>query len=151
LIGSEDIFVITKKDTPIRTIRDSAAFHYDKLNLEQAIINLPHEERRLYLAQHPANALYYAGSALVFSTVFAVIADGAIDTKNMTHIERMDIGVRITVDDLNVVNLRLHSLLYGLIAPFVETIEAATPGVEQMRVQVFDAPKPTIGGSTHVY
>jgi hypothetical protein len=43
------------------------------------------------------------------------------------------------MDDLNVVNL----ILYGLIAPFVETIEAATPRVEQRRVQVFDAPKPT--------
>jgi hypothetical protein len=42
----------------------------------------------------------------VFSTVFALIADGAIDTASMTHRERV---------------------LCGLIAPFVETIEATTP------------------------
>jgi hypothetical protein len=77
---------------------------------------------------------------------FALIADRAIATKSMTHIERMDIGAKITMDNLNAVNLKLHSVLYGLIAPFVETIEATTPKVEQMRVQVFDAPKPTKAG-----
>jgi hypothetical protein len=45
----------------------------------------------------------------------------------MTHLEGMNIGVKITMDDPNVVNLRLHSLLYGLFVPFVETIEATTP------------------------
>jgi hypothetical protein len=124
-------------------IRDKAAFYYDKLNLEQAVDHLPEEERRLYLAKHPANTLYYAGSALVFSTVFALIADRAIDTKSKTHIERMDIGAKITMDNLNAVNLKLHNVLYGLIVPFVETIEATTRKVEQLRVQVFDAPKPT--------
>jgi hypothetical protein len=54
-----------KKDTSIRTIRDRAAFHYEKLNLDQAIADLSHEEGRLYLSMHPANTLYYAGSALV--------------------------------------------------------------------------------------
>jgi hypothetical protein len=94
-----------QEDTPIRTIRYTSAFYYEKLNLEQAIADLPHEEGRLYLSMHPANALYYAGSALVFSTVFALIADRAIDAKIMMHIERMNIGVKITMDDLNVVNL----------------------------------------------
>jgi hypothetical protein len=63
-----------QKEIPLRVIRDKAAFHYDKLNLAQAVDHLPEEERRLYLAQHPVNALYYAGSALVFSTVFGLIA-----------------------------------------------------------------------------
>ncbi len=131
------------KETPLRTIRDKTAFHYDKLNLEQAVDDLAEEERRLYLAQHPSNALYYAGSALVFSTVFALIADKAIDTKRMTHGERMSKGVKITLDNVNEVNVHLHNVLYGLIAPFVETIEATTHGVEQIRIQVLDAPKPT--------
>jgi hypothetical protein len=92
LIGSEGISAITTRRTqPSEQSGDRAAFHYDRLNLEGAITDLPHEERRLYLAQHPANALYCAGSALVFSTVFALIADRAIDTKSMTHIERMNI------------------------------------------------------------
>jgi hypothetical protein len=91
-------------------IRDRAAFHYEKLNLEQAIADLSHEEGRLYLSMHPANTLYYAGSTLVFSTVSALMADRAIDTKSMTHIGRMSIGVKITMDDLSVVNLKLHSV-----------------------------------------
>ena len=34
-------------------------------------------ENSLYLAQHPANSLYYMGSALVFRAIFAMIADKA--------------------------------------------------------------------------
>jgi hypothetical protein len=77
------------KDTPIRT-SGAGQRCMEKPNLERAIADLPHEEGRLYLSMHPANTLYYAGWAL-FSTVFALIADRAIDTKSMTHVERMQL------------------------------------------------------------
>jgi hypothetical protein len=36
------------KETPLRTIRDKTAFHYDKLNLDEAIDDVIDEERRVY-------------------------------------------------------------------------------------------------------
>ena len=39
-------------------------------------------ENSLYLAQHPANSLYYVGSALVFRAIFAMIADKADGAAN---------------------------------------------------------------------
>lgn len=130
-------------ETPLRTIRDKTAFHYDKLNLQQAVVGLAEEERRLYLAEHPANAMYYIGSTLVFSTVFAMIADKAIDTDGMTQAERVHKGVDITMDNVNEANLHLNNVLHGLILPFVETLEGATHGSAQIRIPVVGAPKPT--------
>jgi hypothetical protein len=63
------------KDNALSFIRDKTAFHYDKLNLEQASDNLADNENTLYIATHPANSLYYMGSALIFRTAFAMIAD----------------------------------------------------------------------------
>jgi hypothetical protein len=132
------------KDTPLRTIRNKTAFHYDKLNLAEAVNNLAEAESRVYLAQHPANGLYYVGSALVFGTVFAMIADKGKDTAAMTHGERIKEGVRVTLDDVNHVNLHMHEVLYGLIASVLEkTCQLPTKGSDQIRVQILDAPRPT--------
>jgi hypothetical protein len=86
-----------KKRTPLRTLRDKTAFHYDKLNLDQAVNDVSQPECRVYIAEHPANAVYYAWSALIFRTVFAMIADQAMDTKAMSGIDRMAAGVRIAL------------------------------------------------------
>ncbi len=132
------------KETALRMIRDKTAIHYDKLNLDQAIDNLPEEENRVYLSLHPANMLYYTGSALVFSTVFASIADKATDTNGMTHGERMSEGVNIIHADVNEANLHLHNVLYGLIESLLgKALGKPIRDVEQTRIQVLDAPKPT--------
>jgi hypothetical protein len=134
-------------ETPLRIIRDRTAFHYDKLNLDQAINDLVEPDCRVYLAQHPANTVYYAGSALVFRTVFAMIADKAMDTNKMTNIERMAEGVRITLADVNEANLHLHNVLYGLIAPMLDrALGKPTDEVEQLRIPVVGAPKPAMVG-----
>jgi hypothetical protein len=132
------------KETPLRTIRDKTAFHYDKLNLDQAVDNLVADECRVYLARHPANTVYYAGSALVFRTVFAAIADKTTDTANMTSAERMKKGVEITLAHVNEVNLCLHNVLYGLIEQLLnQVLGKPAEAVGQLRIQVLDAPKPT--------
>jgi len=47
------------KDTALRIVRDKSAFHYDKqLNIDDAVAEVTEDERRVYLAQHPANGLY---------------------------------------------------------------------------------------------
>jgi hypothetical protein len=52
-----------RKETALRTIRDKTAFHYDKLNLDDAVRALTDRENLIYVAQHPANTCYYFGSA----------------------------------------------------------------------------------------
>ena len=99
------------KDNALRTTRDKAAFHYDKFNLEEAVTNLAEHENVVYLAEHPANSLYHVGSALVFRTVFSVIADTAKAAAGLTHEERTAEGVRITTEDAEQVNWHMHLLL----------------------------------------
>ena len=131
------------KDTPLRTIRDKTAFHYDRLNLDEAADNLSAPECRVYLAEHPANGLYYVGSALVFRTVFSMIADQAMDTAGMSSGEQMAAGVRITHQHVNQANLHLHNVLYGVIAFLMEqAFGKPLVSVEQLRIPVIGAPKP---------
>ena len=43
------------------------------------------------------------------------IADAKIDISTVTPAERMQLGIRITLEEVNAVNLHMHELLYGLI------------------------------------
>jgi hypothetical protein len=132
------------KDTALRIIRDKSAFHYDKqLNLDDAVAEVTEDERRVYLAQHPANILYYVGSSLVFRTVFAMVADKAGDTTGMSQIERMKKGVDIAQADVQEVNIHLHAVLYGLISAALTKPEGAPLAeTDQLRIPVVDAPRP---------
>ena len=125
------------KENPLRTIRDKAAFHYDKLNLEQAVTSLAAHENVVYLAEHPANSLYYVGSSLVFRTVFAMIADSASTTTGLTHGERTNEGFRITIEDSKAANWHMHLVLYGLMRHLLE-IALAKPldALDQVRINV---------------
>ncbi len=77
------------KDSPLKIIRDKTAFHYDRLNLTEAADNLAARENSVYLAQHPVNSLYYVGSALIFRSAFAMIADRAHVAAICSHEERV--------------------------------------------------------------
>jgi len=137
-----------RTENALRTIRDKAAldkaaFHYDKLNLDEAMDNLAEHENSVYLATHPANDFYYVGSALVFRTVFAMIADKATDTSGLSHGERTNEGFRITLEDANRVNRNLHLVLFGLIQSLLESaIGASLTSLQQTRIPVIDAPDP---------
>ena len=108
------------KDNSLRIIRDKTAFHYDKLGVDEALNNLAMRENYVYLAEHPANCLYYVGSMLIFRTVFAMIADRAKDTSRLTHDERTKIGTAIATSEAAQVNFHMHLLLYGLISGGLE-------------------------------
>src|SRR5262249_47730362 len=96
-------------ETALRMIRGKTGFHYDKLNLDQAVGALTEHETIIYAAEHPTNACYYLGSSLVFSAAFVAIADKRIDTSAMNQTERMAAGVKIALDELNEANFRVHS------------------------------------------
>jgi hypothetical protein len=132
-----------RKQTALQIIRDKTAFHYDKLNLTEALNDLAAAEGRIYLAQHPANGLYYVGSALIFRTVFALVADMTGDTV-VPQEDRVRKGVEITLIDVNAANLHLLNVLYGVIAHLLErAFGKPIEQVEQLRIEVVDAPKPT--------
>ena len=127
----------------LRIIRDKTAFHYDKLNMDDAIFGLSARENVVYLAEHPANSLYYIGSSLVFRSVFAMIADGAQDTAALTHGERTNLGFRIACEEVRNANLHVHLLLYGLIENLLETtLGKPIHEMEQVRIPIQDAPDP---------
>src|SRR5262249_11004455 len=123
------------KDSALKIIRDKSAFHYDRLNLTEAANNLAAGENSLYLAQHPANSLYYMGSALVFRAIFAMIADNADGAANGSHEERVSNGTKIALDDVNKANSHMHALLYGLIQLLMDDVQGRpTENEQQVRV-----------------
>lgn len=133
------------KDTALRTIRDKTGFHYDKLNLDQAVGALTEHESMVYVAEHPANACYYLGSSLVFSAAFAAIADKRVDTSAMNQTERMAAGVKIVLDELNEANHRIHNVLYGIIKPLLEQAAGGSlDNLDRLDIPVAGAPKSTM-------
>jgi|SRR5579871_5879102 len=133
----------SSRDSVLSIIRDKTSFHYDKdLDVDEAVADVSDEERRVYLAQHPINGLYYLGSSLVFRTVFAMIADKSGDTSNMSQIERMQKGIKIALADLNKVNIHLNGVLYGIISAALDAPELAPLAKpERLLIPVIDAPK----------
>lgn len=131
------------KDSALKIIRDKTAFHYDRLNLTEAVDKLAAGENSLYLAQHPANSLYYMGSALVFRAAFAMIAEKADGTAIGGHGERVQKGTKIALDDVNKPNWHMHTLLYGLIRLLMDDVMGQpAENAQQVRINVLDAPAP---------
>ena len=131
------------KDNVLIFIRDRAAFHYDKLNLEMAVAHHPDNEHTIYLAQHPANSVYYAGSTLVFRTVFALIGEKAPGLENASFETRALEGAKIALKDVQLANYHLHLVLYGLIEFLLETM-LGTPlaTLHRTRIPIENAPDP---------
>jgi hypothetical protein len=130
-------------DSALRIIRDKTAFHYDRINLTEATANLAAGENSLYLAQHPANSLYYMGSALVFRAAFAMIADKAAGTANGSHQDRAHKGAEIALDEASKANWHMHMVLYGLIKLLMDDVRGQPAESEQqVRINVLDAPAP---------
>lgn len=131
------------KDSALKIIRDKSAFHYDRLNLSEVADNLAAGENSLYLAQHPANSLYYMGSALVFRAIFAMIADKADRAANGSHGERVSKGTKIALDDASKANWHMHTLLCGLIRLLMDDVRGRpAENEQQVRINVLDAPAP---------
>jgi hypothetical protein len=131
------------KDSALKIIRDKTAFHYDRLNLTEAADNLAAGENSIYLAQHPANSLYFMGSALVFRAAFAMVADKADAAINGSHEERSHKGAKIATEDASKANWHMHALLYGLIKLLMDDVLGRpAENVQQVRINVLDAPPP---------
>lgn len=131
------------KDSALKIIRDKTAFHYDRLNLTEAADNLAAGENSLYLAQHPANSLYYMGSALVFRAAFAMVADKADSAINGSHEDRAHKGAKIATEDASKANWHMHAVLYGLIKLLMDDVMGQpADDVQQVRINILDAPLP---------
>jgi hypothetical protein len=131
------------KDSTLKIIRDKTAFHYDRLNLSEAADNLAAGENGLYLAQHPANSLYYLGSALAFRAIFAMIANKADGPANGSRKDRTVRGFSIALDDARNANQHMHLLLYGLILLLMDDVLGQPAENEQLvPINVRDAPAP---------
>ena len=138
-----DLYFSGKRNALV-TIRDKAAFHYDKLDLATAVAGLHPPECHVYLAKHPANTLYFVGSALVFRTVFLKIAEHLPAAAGLDQDGRMKMGFQSTLDDARAINVHLHAVLYGLIKSLLrEQLDVHAVGENQMRLRVVDIPLPS--------
>ncbi len=108
------------KNNAIKIVRDKTAFHYDGLDLGQAINNLAERENVVHLAEHPANTLYYLGSAAGFRAIFTMIADRAKPPTGRSFDERLSDGFGVVVEDVKTANWHQHQLLYGFIKAMME-------------------------------
>lgn len=131
------------KDNALGIISDKTAFHYHKLNLSEAIDGLPAIERTFYVAEHPANALYFPGSAMVFRAAFALIAAKTDPVDGRSFEERTAEGVKIALRDAELANVHMYAVLYGLIRALLdEVLGHSLDGLTQTRIPIVGAPKP---------
>jgi hypothetical protein len=132
-----------EKHNALATIRDKAAFHYDRLDLATAVDGLHPPECCVYLAQHPVNSLYFTGSTLVFRAVFLKIAERLPETVGLDQDHRMKLGFQATIGDATAINTNMHLALYGLIKTLLhEQLDTHALGENQIRLRVVDIPTP---------
>jgi hypothetical protein len=132
-----------KTDNPLRFVRDKTAFHYDKLNLDEAVKHLAALENTVYVAQHPVNSLYYLGTALVFRTIFTAVADKAQIADGLSHGDRTKTGTDLVTKDAKLANFHMHIVLYGLISYLLENaLKMPLKQLDQIRIPITDAPDP---------
>lgn len=134
------------KTNAIKIIRDKTAFHYDGLDLGQAINNLAERENVVHLAEHPANTLYYLGSAVGFRAIFTLIADRAKLPAGRSFDERLSDGFSIVIEDVKAANWRQHQVLYGFIKAMMEEAFGVELGAEPEITTITNAPSPDIIG-----
>jgi hypothetical protein len=134
--------VANLKDNAIKLIRDKTAFHYDGLDISQAMRNLADRENTVHLAEHPANTLYYLGSAVSFRAIFTTIADQATPPQGRNFDERLSEGFRIAVEDVKETNWHLHLLLYGLIKAMLGEAAGGELGAPPETAILENAPNP---------
>jgi hypothetical protein len=108
------------KSSPLKFVRDTTAFHYGGLDFGESLKNLAKGESDIFLAQRPANTLYWIGTALVFRTLYAKIAEAA-GHKGLSHGDRVHKGANIVVQDAALANQHMHIVLYGLIKAQLDT------------------------------
>src|SRR5215472_7279963 len=131
------------RDRRMSTIRDKAAFHYDKLNTERALSYLAAKEDMVYLAQQPINTVYYLGSSLVFRTLFTMISDNEDGVAVGSRRDRTKHGLNIAIRDASQANVNLHRVLYGLIEALLERAEGKPLHMfKQDRIDIKGAPDP---------
>src|SRR5215472_1395592 len=131
------------KDNALATIRDKAAFHYDKLNTKRALADLAAKEDIVYLAQQPINTVYYLGSSLVFRTLFTMISDNEDGVAVGSRRDRTKHGLNIAIRDASQANVNLHRVLYGLIETLLEKAEGKPlHTLKQDRIDIKGAPDP---------
>jgi hypothetical protein len=134
------------KDSAIKLVRDKTAFHYDGLDMGQALNNLAARENTVHLAQHPANTLYYLGSAVGFRTIFVLVADRAKPAAGRSFDERLCDGFGIVVEDVKKANWHIHQVLYGLIKAMMENAMGGPLGEPPEVTNIPNAPVPDIIG-----
>ncbi len=135
------------KQCPIKFIRNKTAFHYDNLDFEQAVGELHAGENAIHLNDgHPVNQLYFLGSAVVFRSVFAAIAQEFDPTPGRDYTEKVRVGFEMVIRDITDANFHTHQLLYAITAAILEQIPGKPLSGRRLLTEVVGAPAPELIG-----
>lgn len=103
-------------------------------------------ENVVHLAEHPANTLYYLGSAVAFRAIFSLIADRAKPPGGRSFDERLGDGFGIAVEDVKAANWHQHQVLYGFIKAMMEEVFVDQLRADPEITTVANPPSPEIIG-----
>jgi len=141
-----------KGNNVIKVIRDNAAFHYSGFDYGKALKELADGEEKVYLAQHPANTLYYVGEAVNWRALIQKIRDipevekelsaagegveDSIDSRNRS-------AFNVLTRHVNDTNGYMHALLYGLIKSVIDkALGEDWANTEHEMISILGAPNP---------
>ena len=148
-------FAPVNKGNVIKFIRDNAAFHYAGFDYGKALKDLADGEDKIYLAEHPANSLYYVGEAANWRALVSILQDMPDTTSAASLDEAVEKHLEKSIDEkyretftainrhINDVNYQMHTFLYGVIKVVIErTLGKDWEHGEHEIISVSGAPNP---------
>jgi hypothetical protein len=146
-------FAPRNKGNIIKFIRDNAAFHYAGFDYGKALKDLADGEDKIYLAEHPANSLYYIGEAANWRALIqilhdtpemGIVADAAAEKRLEKSIDEKYRDAFNSINrQISEVNYQMHLFLYGVIKVVVDrTLGKDWERGQHEMISVSGAPKP---------
>lgn len=126
------------KHNVIKFLRNNAGFHYSGFDYGKSLKDLADGEDKIYLAQHPANSVYYIGEAANWRSLMLLLRDTiALDEVHdviegtpaaaaiEAHLENsVDVdyrrGFNVVNRHISYLNFEMHLFLHGVISITIE-------------------------------
>ena len=149
------------KHNVIKFLRNNAGFHYSGFDYGKSLKDLADGEDKIYLAQHPANSVYYIGEAANWRSLMLLLRDTiALDEVHdviegtpaaaaiEAHLENsVDVdyrrGFNVVNRHISYINFEMHLFLYGVISITIERALGKNWHVaEREMINIMGAPNP---------
>jgi hypothetical protein len=148
-------FAPSNKGNVIKFIRDTAAFHYAGFDYGKTLNDLAEGEDKIYVAEHPANSLYYIGEAANWRALVRILQDMPDATSTASPAGVIEKPLEKSIDEkyretftvinrhINDINYQMHAFLYGVIKVVIErTLGKDWEHGEHEMIAISGAPNP---------